>query len=122
MGVTSQGNNFRFLVLLHLKYPLVPYARLSALSSSPSYHRSLHCSSSGPHRSSGQVFTALIAPRCVVMISEHFLALLPDQKLWQAICPFTLVTCTGPSSSSGSVTCTNVSASQRSAAGQVTPC
>lgn len=37
------------------------------------------------------------------------------------MCPFILVSCTGPQSSSGSVMCMNVSASHKSTAGRVTP-
>lgn len=46
--MTVCGSDFKFLALLHLRYPLLPYARLSALSSSPSYHGTLPHSSSDP--------------------------------------------------------------------------
>lgn len=80
-GVTVRGSDFKFLALLHLRYPLLPYARLSALSSSPSYHGTLPRSSSDPSQILLASLTALYAPQHAVMNSEHFLALLPDYKL-----------------------------------------
>lgn len=92
-----------FLELLHLKHPLFPSARLSALSPSLFYHRTLPFLLRSHIAPFGKFLLPLLYPWCAVMISEHFLALLPGQKLWQAICPFTLVFCTGPQSSGGSV-------------------